>query len=261
MKMLVSSLLFRLVPSESTSREPTTVICTKGGPTIGMLAYIPPRRILSLGHQPCFVTGGSAYDGILCLLVAKDAKIYEAHLGISTSEHRVGSYKDFTTHVLQGIKYLGYNVIESMAIMQHACYASFGYQVTSFFAISSWCRTPEELKELINTAHGIGLTVLLDIGGKGRHELWVSRVFNYAMLRFRFYMDEYQFNRFRLDSVTNMMYTHHGIEAEFSGGYQVYFGNSADVEAIFYLMAKDTVEGYLNFEGNEFGYSEWLDFP
>ncbi|KAK0453929.1 glycoside hydrolase family 13 protein [Armillaria borealis] len=200
----------------------------------------------------------------------KDAKIYEAHVGISTSEPRVGTYKEFTRNVLQRIKYLGYNVIQLMAIMEHAYYASFGYQVTSFFAISSRCGTPEELKELIDTAHGMGLTVLLDIvhshacknvldginefdgtdhlyfheGGKGRHELWDSRLFNYGnheVLRFllsnlRFYVEEYQFDGFRFDGVTSMMYTHHGIGAGFSGGYHEYFGDSADLEAIVYLM-------------------------
>ena len=43
------------------------------------------------------------------------------------------------------------------------CLLAFGYQVTSFFAASSRYGTPEELKELIDTAHGMGLTVLLDI--------------------------------------------------------------------------------------------------
>jgi len=86
-----------------------------------------------------------------------------------------------------------------VAIMEHAYYASFGYQVTSFFAPSSRYGTPEDLKELIDTAHGLGLTVLLDIvhshacknvldglnefdgtdhlyfheGGKGRHDLGI----------------------------------------------------------------------------------------
>lgn len=50
-----------------------------------------------------------------------------------------------------------------MAIMEHAYYASFGYQVTSFYAASSRYRTPEELKKLIDTAHQLGLTVLLDL--------------------------------------------------------------------------------------------------
>jgi len=30
----------------------------------------------------------------------------------------------------------GYNAIQLMAVMEHAYYASFGYQVTSFFAAS-----------------------------------------------------------------------------------------------------------------------------
>jgi 1,4-alpha-glucan branching enzyme len=50
-----------------------------------------------------------------------------------------------------------------MAIMEHAYYASFGYQITSFFAISSRYGTPEELKSLIDRAHELGLTVLLDV--------------------------------------------------------------------------------------------------
>ncbi|KAF8204716.1 glycoside hydrolase family 13 protein [Pholiota molesta] len=197
-------------------------------------------------------------------------RIYEAHTGISTAEPRVGTYKEFTLNVLPRIKNLGYNAIQLMAVMEHAYYASFGYQVTSFFAATSRCGTPEELKELIDTAHGMGITVLLDIvhshacknvldginefdgtdhlyfheGGKGRHELWDSRLFNYGhheVLRFllsnlRFWVEEYQFDGFRFDGVTSMMYKHHGIGTGFSGGYHEYFGDSADEEAIVYLM-------------------------
>ena len=215
-------------------------------------------------------------------------RIYEAHVGISTSEHRVGTYKEFTQNILPRIRDLGYNTIQLMAIMEHAYYActcvhgtpsphtlifcpiAFGYQVTSFFAASSRYGTPEELKELIDTAHSLGITVLLDIvhshacknvldglnlfdatdhlyfheGARGRHELWDSRLFNYGhheVLRFllsnlRFWMEEYQFDGFRFDGVTSMMYHHHGIGAGFSGGYHEYFGSSADLEAIVYLM-------------------------
>ncbi|KAJ4466556.1 glycoside hydrolase superfamily [Lentinula aciculospora] len=93
----------------------------------------------------------------------RDAKIYEAHVGISTSEGRVGMYKEFTQNILPRIKKLGYNIIQMMAIMEHAYHASFGYQVTSFFAASSRYSSPEDLKELIDTTHGMGLNVLLDI--------------------------------------------------------------------------------------------------
>jgi 1,4-alpha-glucan branching enzyme len=71
-----------------------------------------------------------------------------------------------------------------------------------------------------------------------------SRLFNYGhheVLRFllsnlRFFMDEYQFDGFRFDGVTSMMYTHHGIGTGFSGGYHEYFGQNVDEEAVAYLM-------------------------
>jgi len=199
-----------------------------------------------------------------------DIRIYEAHVGISSSEGRVATYKEFTRDTLKRISDLGYNTIQLMAIMEHAYYASFGYQVTSFFAASSRYGTPEDLKQLVDTAHGMGLTVLLDIvhshacknvldglnqfdgtdhqyfheGAKGRHDLWDSRLFNYGsheVLRFllsnlRFWVEEYQFDGFRFDGVTSMMYTHHGIGAGFSGGYHEYFGENQDMESVVYLM-------------------------
>ncbi|KAI0254859.1 glycoside hydrolase [Lactifluus subvellereus] len=200
----------------------------------------------------------------------RSVRIYEAHVGISSTEPKVATYKEFTANVLPRIKALGYNTIQLMAIMEHAYYASFGYQVTNFFAASSRYGSPEELKELIDTAHGLGLVVLLDVvhshacknvldglnlfdgsdhlyfheGAKGRHELWDSRLFNYGsheVLRFllsnlRFWIDEYQFDGFRFDGVTSMMYVHHGIGTGFSGGYHEYFGGGVDEEGVVYLM-------------------------
>ena len=175
----------------------------------------------------------------------KSARVYEAHVGISTPEQKVATYKEFTQNMLPRIKHLGYNVIQMMAVMEHAYYASFGYQVNSFFAASSRYGSPEDLKELIDTAHGMGITVLLDLvhshasknvldglnefdgsdhqyfhaGAKGRHEQWDSRLFNYGnheVLRFllsnlRFWMEEYQIDGFRFDGVTSMLYLHHGL--------------------------------------------------
>ncbi|KAK9461441.1 glycoside hydrolase superfamily [Lipomyces oligophaga] len=199
------------------------------------------------------------------------ARIYEAHVGISTSESRVGTFKEFTRNTLPRIHKLGYNVIQLMAIMEHAYYASFGYQVTSFFAVSSRYGTPEDLKELIDEAHKLGITVLLDIvhshacknvldglnmfdgtdyqyfhgDAKGYHSLWDSRLFNYGkyeVLRFllsnlRFYVEEYHFDGFRFDGVTSMLYVHHGIGTGFAGTYQEYFGDErVDKDAINYLI-------------------------
>ena len=197
-------------------------------------------------------------------------RIYEAHIGISSPEPKVSSYDEFTENVLPRVAYLGYNCIQLMAIVEHAYYGSFGYQVTNFFAVSSRYGTPEQLKKLIDTAHGMGITVLLDIvhshacknvldglnsfdgtdhcyfheGGRGRHELWDSRLFNYAnheVMRFllsnlRFYLEEFRFDGFRFDGVTSMLYLHHGIAYGFSGNYNEYFGSFVDSEAITYLQ-------------------------
>jgi hypothetical protein len=50
-------------------------------------------------------------------------RIYEAHVGISTHEHRIGTYKEFTANMLPRIRDLGYNTIQLMAVMEHAYYA------------------------------------------------------------------------------------------------------------------------------------------
>ncbi|XP_031565717.1 1,4-alpha-glucan-branching enzyme-like isoform X2 [Actinia tenebrosa] len=200
----------------------------------------------------------------------KSLRIYEAHVGISSNKPQVASYKHFTKHVIPRIKYLGYNSIQLMAIMEHAYYACFGYQVTNFFAVSSRYGTPDELKELIDTAHGEGIVVLLDIvhshsaknvmdginefdgtqscyfhdGHRGVHTLWDSRLFDYTkweVLRFllsnlRWFIEAYKFDGFRFDGVTSMIYHDHGLGHGFSGGYPDFFGLGVDTESLIYLM-------------------------
>lgn len=202
-------------------------------------------------------------------------RIYETHVGISSWEGKVASYKYFAYEVIPRIAKLGYNCIQLMAIMEHAYYASFGYQVTSFYAASSRFGNPEELKELVDVAHSYGITVLLDIvhshasqntvdglnqfdgttscyfhdGGRGTHELWNSRLFNYTafeVLRFllsnlRWWIEEYHFDGYRFDGVTSMIFHTHGMGHSFSGHYDEYFGMNTDTEALNYL----TISNYM----------------
>lgn len=200
----------------------------------------------------------------------KSLKVYECHVGISSWEGKVNNYKDFAQNVLPRIKKLGYNAIQVMAVMEHAYYASFGYQVTSFFAASSRYGHPEELKAMVDKAHEMGIYVMLDVvhshaskntldglnefdgtdacffhsGGRGTHELWDSRLFNYyewEVLRFllsnlRMWVDVYGFDGFRFDGVTSMLYHSRGLGQGFSGDYNEYFGLNTDTEAYVYLM-------------------------
>lgn len=201
----------------------------------------------------------------------RSLRIYEAHVGICTPEGKIASYSEFTEQILPRVKSGGYNAIQLMAIMEHPYYASFGYQVSSFFAASSRFGPLEDLIRLIDAAHGLGIVVLLDVvhshackntldglnefdgtdhcyfhdGPRGRHDLWDSRLFNYGhleVLRFllsnlRFYKEVYGFDGFRFDGVTSMLYKHHGIAHGFSGDYREYFeGGAVDGEALAYLQ-------------------------
>lgn len=200
-------------------------------------------------------------------------RIYEAHVGMSSSEPCVNSYREFADNVLPRIRANNYNTVQLMAVIEHSYYASFGYHVTNFFAVSSRSGNPEDLKYLIDKAHSLGLRVLMDVvhshasnnvtdglngfdigqgaqesyfhtGDRGYHNLWDSRLFNYAnweVLRFllsnlRWWLEEFKFDGFRFDGVTSMLYHHHGINMAFTGDYNEYFSEATDVDAVVYLM-------------------------
>jgi len=90
-------------------------------------------------------------------------RIYEAHVGMSSEEPQVATYASFAAEVLPRIARTGYNAVQLMAVAEHAYYGSFGYHVTSPFAVSSRCGTPDDLKRLVDAAHGLGLLVILDV--------------------------------------------------------------------------------------------------
>ena len=194
--------------------------------------------------------------------------IYEAHIGMSTEHQRVSTFIEFRLYVLPRIAALGYNTIQLMAIQEHPYYGSFGYQVANFFAVSSRFGTPEELKELIDTAHSLGIRVLLDIvhshavsneaeglsrfngtdylyfhrGERGKHPAWDSRCFDYGkpqVLNFllsncKYWLEEFRFDGFRFDGVTSMIYYDHGLGKAFTD-YSFYYDGNEDEDALVYL--------------------------
>ncbi len=194
--------------------------------------------------------------------------IYEAHVGMAQEREKVGTFGEFTKYVLPRIARAGYNTLQLMAVQEHPYYASFGYQVSSFFAPSFRFGTPEELKELVDAAHGLGIAVVMDMvhshsvlneveglslfdgtgyqyfheGVRGFHDAWNSRCFDYAkpqVLHFllsncRFWLDEYRFDGFRFDGVTSMIYHHRGMGKAFTT-YGDYFDETVDEDALVYL--------------------------
>ena len=205
--------------------------------------------------------------------------IYECHIGMAQEAGKVGSYEEFTANVLPRIKGLGYNALQIMAIMEHPYYASFGYQVTNFFAPSSRFGTPDALKKLIDTAHKMGIAVLLDVvhshacantreginefdgtsyqffhsGNRGNHPAWGTKCFNYdknqvihfLLSNLKYWLTQFHFDGFRFDGITSMLYHDHGLGTAFTD-YSKYFSLNTDVEAVTYLQLATTLCRQIN---------------
>ncbi len=201
--------------------------------------------------------------------------IYECHIGMAQQEEKVGTYNEFREKILPRVAKAGYNCIQVMAIQEHPYYGSFGYHVSNFFAASSRFGTPDELKELIDAAHDLGIAVIMDIvhshsvkneveglanfagdpnqyfypGARREHPAWDSLCFDYGkneVIHFllsncKYWLEEYSFDGFRFDGVTSMLYFSHGLGEAFVN-YADYYNGHQDDNAICYLtLANDLI--------------------
>ncbi len=200
--------------------------------------------------------------------------VYEVHIGMAQDAERIGSWREFTKRVLPRIVAAGYNTIQLMAVQEHPYYGSFGYHVSSFFAPSSRFGPPEDLMDLIDSAHEQGIAVIMDLvhshavsntveglglfdgteyqyfhqGSRGYHHAWDSRCFDYGkpqvvhflLSNCRYWLDAFHVDGFRFDGITSMLYTHHGLGKAFSG-YDDYFNATVDEDALAYLALANEV--------------------
>ena len=217
--------------------------------------WMPPKR---------FDWEGDRFD----IGQLEDLLIYECHVGMAQEQEKVGTFIEFADYLIPYIKNSGYNTIQLMAIAEHPYYASFGYHVSNFFAVSSRFGTPEDLKYLIRKAHEQGLAVIMDLvhshtvknvaeglnlfdgsdhqyfhpGERGNHPYWDSKCFDYGkreVLRFllsnvKFWLQEFHFDGFRFDGVTSMLYFDHGFRENWD--LDGYFKNGVEWDSITYLQ-------------------------
>ena len=204
--------------------------------------------------------------------INKNPIIYECHVGMAQEFEGVGTYREFADNVLPRIKKGGYTALQMMAVMEHPYYGSFGYHVSNFFAPTSRFGTPEDLKYLVNKAHEMGISMIMDIvhshavkniaeglsefdgtdgqyfhrGGRGYHEGWDSKLFDYGrwevkkflLSNTRYWIEEFHFDGYRFDGVTSMLYFHHG-HTSFDN-YDKYFFD-VDWDAVTYLQLANEV--------------------
>ena len=205
--------------------------------------------------------------------------IYECHIGMAQEEEKVGTYREFREKVLPRVAADGYNCIQIMAIQEHPYYGSFGYHVSNFFAASSRFGTPEELKELIDAAHGMGIAVIMDLvhshavkneneglgmlagdpaqyfygDDKRIHSAWDSLCFDYGknevvhflLSNCKYWLEDFKFDGFRFDGVTSMIYYSHGLGEAFCS-YADYFNAGQNGDAICYLTLANKLIHELN---------------
>ena len=200
---------------------------------------------------------------------SKNPLIYECHIGMAQEKEAIGTFDEFREQILPRVRDLGYNTLQIMAVMEHPYYGSFGYQVSNFYAVSSRFGTPNSLRALIDAAHGMGISVLLDVvhshavrntaeginefdgttyqffheGERGEHPAWGTKLFNYdknevihfLLSNLKYWLEEYHFDGFRFDGVTSMLYHDHGLGVCFTD-YSKYFSENTDIEAVTYLQ-------------------------
>ena len=204
----------------------------------------------------------------------KAISIYELHLG-SWRRHGDGSFYDWTelTHTLiPYVKGLAYTHIELLPISEHPLDASWGYQVSGYYAPTARYGSPDGLRAFIDACHAANLGVLLDwvpahfprddfalarfVGEtvyehadprRGEHKDWGTLIFDYGRNEVRnflianavYWMQEFHFDGLRVDAVAAMIYLDYSRKAGEWTPNQ--YGGRENLEAIAFLRELNTV--------------------
>ncbi len=215
----------------------------------------------------------------------KPFNIYEVHLGSwmrketakdEAGEDIVGSefynYREIAPRLADYVQDMGYTHVELMPVMEHPLDASWGYQVTGYYAPTSRYGTPDDFMYFMDYMHGRGIGIILDwvpahfprdaygmanFDGtcvyehmdprKGSHPHWGTLIYNYGrpgvsnflIANALFWAEKYHADAIRMDAVASMLYLDYGKnDGEWVAN--IYGGNE-NLEAVEFLKHLNSV--------------------
>ena len=198
--------------------------------------------------------------------------IYEMHLGSwKRNDGELYTYKELCNVLPEYLVDMGYTHVEFMPLTEHPLDASWGYQGTGYYSVTSRYGNPKELKELMNVLHKNNIGVILDWvpghfckdahglymfdgsptyeyeeGWKADNKGWGTSNFDlgrpevksFLISNALFWFREFHIDGLRVDAVSNMIYLNYGRqEGEWKPNR---FGGDGCLEGIEFLKELNT---------------------